>query len=251
MVEIKNLSVAYSDKNVLRDISLSIKKGEVLALIGPNGCGKSTLLRTILGYLPASNGEIRISGKSIGEFTPKELAQTIAYLPQNRPIPNITAERMVLHGRFPYLGYPRHYRKEDHEMVKWALERTASESLSHRMVSQLSGGERQRIYCAMALAQNTPIIFMDEPTTYLDISHQMEMMRLMRELVEEGKTVVVVLHDLSLAMRYADRIALLSEGKLISCGTPDLLYADSDLEKTFGVDLCRISTEDGWRYYYG
>ena len=251
MVEVKNISVAYSDRNVLRNVSLSIKKGEVLALVGPNGCGKSTLLRTILGYLPVSEGEIRINGNLIQNLSPKEVAHTIAYLPQNRPIPNITAERMILHGRFPYLGYPRHYRRVDYDVVKWALQRTSSEQLSHRMISELSGGERQRIYCSMALAQSTPIIFMDEPTTYLDISHQIEMMRLIRELAEEGKTVVVVLHDLSLAMRYADRVALLSDGQLIACETPDLLYADPILEHTFGVRLCRISAEDGWRYYYG
>ena len=250
MVEIKSLSVGYSDQEILREISLRVKKGEILALVGPNGCGKSTLLRTILGYLPGFQGEVSINGKSLQSYSPNELARTIAYLPQNRPIPNISAERMVLHGRFPYLGYPRRYQKEDYEMVRWALERTASEKLSHRMISKLSGGERQRIYCSMALAQDTPIIFMDEPTTYLDISHQIEIMRLIRELAEEGKTVVVVLHDLTLAMRYADRIALLSDGQLIACETPEVLYTDSALEDVFGIHLCRIPTEDGWRYYY-
>lgn len=250
MVELKGLSAAYPEGEVLHDISLTIQPGQVLVLLGPNGCGKSTLLRTILGFVPKTGGEIRVDGAPIQSLSPRDLAQKIAYLPQSRPVPNITARRMVLHGRFPYLGYPRRYRPEDQAAVCEALERTDALSLADRLLPQLSGGQRQRVYLAMALAQDTGTILMDEPTTYLDVSHQLEVMTLARRLAREGKAVVLVLHDLCLALRCADRVALMSQGRLLACGTPEEVYGSPVLEELFGVKLRRTQSGDGWCYYY-
>ena len=251
MVELKHLCASYSDQEILHDISLSFVPGKVSVLLGPNGCGKSTLLRAILGFAEKSGGEIMVDGRGVETFSPRELARKIAYLPQSRPIPNISAYRMVLHGRFPYLGYPRRYRKEDHEAVKKALEQVGADGLAQKPLSQLSGGERQRIYLAMALAQNTETVLMDEPTTYLDVQHQMELGALARSLAGEGKSVVLVLHDLSMALRFADEIAVLSGGHLVRCGSPEEIYHSGILKEVFGVTVCRAQSETGWRYYYG
>ena len=251
MVEVKHLCASYSDQEILHDISLSFLPGKVTVLAGPNGCGKSTLLRAILGFAEKTGGEITVDGRRMETFSQRELAQKIAYLPQSRPIPNISAYRMVLHGRFPYLGYPRRYRQEDREAVKKALERVGADALAQKLLPQLSGGERQRIYLAMALAQNTETVLMDEPTTYLDVQHQMEVGALARGLAGEGKAVVLVLHDLSMALRFADEIAVLSDGRLLGSGSPEEIYDSGILKEVFGVNVCRAPSETGWRYYYG
>ena len=250
MVELKHLSAAYPEGEALHDISLTLHPGKVLVLLGPNGCGKSTLLRTILGFVEKTRGDILLDGKPIEALSGRERAQKIAYLPQSRPVPNITARRMVLHGRFPYLGYPRRYRPEDHAAVREALLRADAADLADRPLPQLSGGERQRVYLAMALAQDTETILMDEPTTYLDIAHQIEVMALARRLANEGKAVVLVLHDLCLALRCADEAAVLSQGRLLAWGNPEKIYESHVLEEVFGVKLRRAASACGWRYYY-
>lgn len=251
MVELKQLCASYPHKEVLHDISLTFDPGKVTVLLGPNGCGKSTLLRAVLGFAEKTGGEVWVDGRAVERLSPKELAQRVAYLPQSRPVPNISAYRMVLHGRFPYLGYPRRYRGEDHQAVKRALEQVGADTLAQRLLPQLSGGERQRVYLAMALAQDTETILMDEPTTYLDVQHQMEVAALARCLALEGKAVVLVLHDLCMALRFADEIAVLSEGRLLRAGSPEEIYTSGILKEVFGVNVCRAQSEMGWRYYYG
>ena len=235
---------------MLEDVALDLRPGQVLAVLGPNGCGKSTLLRTVNGLLARSGGQVLLEGVPIDALSPKQIAQKIAYLPQSRSTPNITAGRMVLHGRFPYLSYPRRYRREDHEMVKRALAWVGASGLASRPLAELSGGQRQKVYLAMALAQDTETILMDEPTTYLDVGCQLEVMALARRLAEEGRAVVMVLHDLTLALRYAHRAALLWEGRVRQTGTPEELYAGEALEQVMGVRLGRVKTEEGGRYYY-
>ena len=183
-------------------------------------------------------------------LTAKEIARRVSYLPQSRSVPNITAGRMVLHGRFPYLSYPRRYRREDYEMVERALEWVGAGELASRMLPQLSGGQRQKVYLAMALAQDAQTVLMDEPTTYLDVGCQLEVMALARRLAEEGRAVVMVLHDLTLAMRYAHRAALLCGGRVRRLAPPDELFAGGDLEQVMGASLGRVKTEGGWRYFY-
>lgn len=250
MIELKNLCGGYPGRPVLEDISLDFCPGEVLAILGPNGCGKSTLLRTSNGLLARTGGEILLDGRPIEGLSAKEIAQKVAYLPQSRSTPNITAGRMVLHGRFPYLSYPRRYSQKDREMVQKALAWVEASELASRPLPELSGGQRQKVYLAMALAQDTETILMDEPTTYLDVGCQLEVMALARRLAEEGRAVVMVLHDLCLALRFAHRAALLCEGRVRQLGTPEELYGGEALAQVMGVALGRVEMPDGWRYFY-
>lgn len=250
MIALKNLRAGYPGRPVLEDVSLDFRPGEVLAILGPNGCGKSTLLRSSNGLLARTCGQVLVDGVPLECLSGREIAQKIAYLPQSRSTPNITAGRMVLHGRFPYLSYPRRYRKEDYRMVQKALDWVGAAELASRPLAELSGGQRQKIYLAMALAQDTETILMDEPTTYLDVGCQLEVMALARRLAEEGRSVVMVLHDLTLALRYAHRAALLSAGRVRRTGTPEELFASRTLEQVMGASLGRVQTKDGWRYFY-
>lgn len=250
MIELKDLSAGYGGRDVIRGVSLVFTPGRVLALLGPNGCGKSTLLRTALGLNPKSGGEVLMDGAPLGSLSPRERALKAAYLSQSRPTPNITARKMVLHGRFPHLSYPRHYRKEDYAAVERALDWADARDVADLRMGELSGGQRQKIYLAMALAQEAPSILMDEPTTFLDVGHQLEVMSVARRLADRGRAVVMVLHDLCLAMRGADEIALLSQGRLAAHGTTAEVYASGQLDRVFGVALRRVETADGWQYYY-
>lgn len=249
MIELCNLCAGYPGREVLYDISLTFPPGKMLALIGPNGCGKSTLLRAAAGLLPLSSGQLLLDGAPLTQYSPKQAAQRIAYLPQSQTVPNITVRRMVLHGRFPYLTYSRQYRPEDYAAVEKALVRTDAVDLADRYMPQLSGGQRQKVYLAMALAQDTQTILMDEPTTYLDVHHQLEVMDMARHLAAEGKAVVLVLHDLCMTLQYADQLAVLSAGQIIRSGTSEEIFCSGVLEQVMKVALCRTETAAGWRYY--
>ena len=250
MIEIQHLYAGYQKKTVIRDVSIQFKPGEVLVLLGPNGCGKSTLIRSTLGLQPHLGGRVLFDGADAGSLTPRQIAQKAAFLPQSRNIPNITAGRMVLHGRFAYLSYPRRYRKMDLEIARHAMEWADALELENRPVQELSGGQRQKVYLAMALAQDTATIFMDEPTIYLDVAHQLEVMSVVRQIAADGKAVVVVLHDLCLALRTADRIAVLADGVLHALDRPQAVYESGILEQVFGVTVARVQTARGWQYYY-
>lgn len=250
MIELNNLAVGYRGRSVLEGVDLTFRAGEVTVLLGPNGSGKSTLIRTVLGLQPSQAGEILLDGEAAERLTPKEKAQKMAYLAQVRSVPNIMAKRMVLHGRFPYLAYPRRYRTEDYAAVKLAMERAGAAEFADRPLSELSGGQRQRVYLAMALAQDTPYLFFDEPTTYLDVGRQLEVMETARTLAEQGKSVVLALHDLCLALRTAHRIVVLDAGKIQMTGSPDEVYQSGVLAEVFGVHIHRVESETGLRYYY-
>ncbi len=249
MLELRNVSAGYPGRPVLEGVSLSAQPGRVLALLGPNGCGKSTLLRTMAGLLPAQGGEVLLDGRPLGDCGPRKAAQKIAFLPQSRPVPSITARRMVLHGRFPYLSYPRRCRREDHEAVERALRQADALDLAERPLPELSGGQRQKVYLAMALAQETETVLMDEPTTYLDVRHQLETLALTRRLAAEGRAVVLALHDLCLALSAADEAAVLSGGRLAALGGPEEIYRSGVLERVMGVRLGRTAGPGGWRYF--
>ncbi len=240
MIELKNLSVGYDGKAVLNNISFSLKNGELTALLGANGSGKSTLIKTVLGLLEPVGGVIFIDGENLEDISIRERAKRTSYLSQSRNIPNISARRMVLHGRFPYLDYPRKYSENDKKIADEALKSVGSYELRNRMVSSLSGGERQRVYLAMALAQDTDNLLMDEPLTYLDVKYRLEMLKLSQKLARDGKCVLTVLHDISLALRFCDRVIILSGGSVAFDGSPN--DVDSEIiGKIFGVKL--IKTE--------
>ena len=247
MLEARNLSAGYPGRAVLAGVSLAARPGRVLALLGPNGCGKSTLLRTMAGLLPPLGGEVLLDGRR--DYSPRQAAQRVAYLPQSRTAPNITVRRLVLHGRFPYLSYPRRYGREDYEAVDRALAAADALDLADRPLPELSGGQRQKAYLAMALAQETEAILMDEPTTFLDIRHQLEVLALVRRLAEEGRGVVLALHDLCLALTAADDVAVLGEGRLLALGGPEEIYRSGILERVMGVRLDRTAGPGGWRYF--
>ena len=242
MLEIQHLTAGYGEKTILHDISLSFPPGTVTAILGVNGCGKSTLLKAAAGLIPITGGAV---------LADEPRARSVAYLPQTRRLPELTAGRMVLHGRFPWLGWPRIYRQEDHAAARAAMERLDVAQFADTPMSELSGGTRQKIYLAMALAQEAPTILLDEPTSYLDIAHQLRLMELCRELASEGRAVVAVLHDLPLALRYADRIAVMDAGRLLAVGTPEEIMSTDVLQETFGVRIFPVQTPLGIHYVCG
>lgn len=242
MVELRNLTAGYGEKTILRDISLTFPPGTVTAILGINGCGKSTLLKAAAGLIPLQGGEV---------LTDEPRARNIAYLPQTRWLPELTAGRLVLHGRFPWLGWPRTYRPADHAAARKAMERLGVAQFADTPMSQLSGGTRQKIYLAMALAQEAPTILLDEPTSFLDPAHQLRFLELCRSLAAEGRAVAAVLHDLPLALRFADRLAVLDGGRLIALGTPDEIMSTGILQKNFGIQIFPVSTPLGTHYVCG
>lgn len=249
MVEIRNLTAGYGSTPVLSGIDLEFRPGEVLTILGPNGCGKSTLLRTVAGLNPILEGQVLIDGADLRTMKQQQAAKKVSYLAQNRAVPGITAERMVLHGRFPYLTYPRRYGKKDFEIVHEALRAVDAQDLANLRMDTLSGGQRQRIYIAMTLAQCTDTILLDEPTTFLDIHHRLELMKLARSLADKGKAVVTVLHDLPLSMKLSDRLAVISNGTLQALGTPGEILAGGVIDRVFSIRMREMDTPDGPQYY--
>lgn len=249
MLEIRNLSAGYPGRPVLRGISLAIPQSAVTVIVGPNGCGKSTFLKAIAGLVPAT-GTVSLDGLALLALDRRELAKKVAFLPQSRQIPEITAKNLVLHGRFPYLSYPRRYRKGDLAMAEAAMEKMGIAELVDRNVATLSGGQRQKAYIAMALAQDTPVVLLDEPNSFLDMAHQLQLMRHARALAEEGKTVVLVLHDLSMALECADSVAVFLEGGCLIQGRPEEVFLSGSLDRAFGIRVQRVQTPDGWKYYF-
>lgn len=248
MLEIRNLCGGYPGRPILRGVRATVPAGAVTALLGPNGCGKTTLLKTLCGILPASDGEALLDGENLFALPRRLLARKVAYLAQNRPFPEITVERLVLHGRFPYLSYPRRYREEDRAAARQAMESMGLAGLADEAMSRLSGGQQQKAYIAMALAQDTPVILLDEPTAFLDVGHQLQIMRQARALARRGKTVLMILHDLPQALQTADRVIVMDRGAVCMAGTPQEVYAAGALDAVFGVRMLRLQTENGWRY---
>ena len=249
MIELKALHAAYDGDEILHGIDARFPKGQVSVLCGPNGCGKSTTVKALLRLVPVVRGEITVDGKRLSDFSQKELAQRVAYVPQSRNVPDITVYHLAMHGRFPYLSYPRRYRKEDHAHVHDALRRLDLLSLAQRKLESLSGGQRQKAYMAMALAQDTDVIVLDEPTNFLDIRSQYELIANVRTLTGMGKTVVMILHDFELILHCADHVVLLGDGRVRAAGSArDVLESDAARE-TFGVTPCFYETHDGVHCY--
>lgn len=250
MIELKELRAGYGTFEVLHGINIAFPPGQVTAIAGPNGCGKSTLLRAVLGMAQRMGGQVLFDGRPVEKLSAREIAQRAAYMPQDRPVPSISVRRMALHGRFPYLSYPRHYRREDYDIVDAALRRADALELADRPLPELSGGQRQRAYLAMVLAQGAGTVFMDEPTAFLDIRHQFGVMDTARSLAGDGRAVAIVTHDLALALRQADRLAIMQDGRLRMLGSPDEVFESGAVDEVFGVRLRRVDTPDGPQYYF-
>ncbi|MGY3572395.1 Fe(3+) dicitrate ABC transporter ATP-binding protein FecE [Vibrio paucivorans] len=237
MIKTHQLSVAYGKDTIIQNLDLEIPEGKITALIGPNGSGKSTLLKTLCRINKNFGGELTVFDKSIKSYADKELATQISLLPQVLTTPeDITVRRLVEYGRSPYLSYWGKLSKEDHLKVDQAIEETQIQSLVDKKVDALSGGQRQRVWIAMVLAQDTPIVMLDEPTTYLDLSHQVELMKLIQKLNAKGKTIIVVLHDLNQACRYCDHLVVLKSGKIATTGTPETVFTQSLLRDVFDLE---------------
>ena len=247
MLELKSLTAGYGSKTVLQEASAGFEKGKLTCIIGANGCGKSTLLKSIIGILPSTSGEIVIDGCSAGSMSRNDIAKKVAYLAQGKDTPDMTVEQMVLHGRFPHLSYPRRYKKDDVRIAKKAMETVGISHLSDLSLCELSGGMRQTAYIAMALAQDTDYILLDEPTTYLDIAHQLDLMRVLRGLADSGKGIIAVMHDLPLAFDFSDEIAVIHEGKIVAKANPADLCGSSVLKEIFGI---RIEHMGNGQFYY-
>ncbi|MCK9249738.1 MAG: ABC transporter ATP-binding protein [Solirubrobacteraceae bacterium] len=229
-LEIRDLTVAYGDRTIIQGLDHEIPTGEVTAIVGANACGKSTLLRAIARIVPVRSGEVRLDGDLLKDRSTREVARRIGFLPQT-PVPpeGLTVGELVERGRFPHLRFGRRATDHDRERVAWALEATRTDVLADRPLEALSGGQRQRAWIAMALAQDTAVLLLDEPTTYLDLAHQIEVLELLAALNrDEGRTIVMVLHDLNQAARYADHVVAMRDGRIHAAGPPDEII-DADL----------------------
>ncbi len=250
ILALRGLSGGYYGEAVLRNLTLDFSRGKVTALLGPNGCGKSTLLRLCARLLPPMAGEILLEGRPLEKIPRRELARMVSLLPQERPASGISAYSLVSHGRFPYLGYPRRMTSQDKEKVEEAMTLTRVADYRGRNVSELSGGQRQRVYFAMALAQDTPLVLLDEPAAYLDLRHQLELMELICLLRDRGKTVIAVLHDLPQALEWADDLVVLADGALADQGVPAEVFDRGTLDRVFRVKGCRVMAEGEERYFF-
>ena len=237
MLELKDIFAGYGKKNILNGVCASFGKGKLTSIIGANGCGKSTLLKTAVGILPHSKGEIEIDDCSVKKMTKNDRARKTAYLAQTKDTPDMSVEQMVLHGRFAHLSYPRIYTDSDRAAALDSMKKLGISEVADSPVSSLSGGMRQNAYIAMALTQDTDYILLDEPTTYLDIANQIELMKLLRSLADSGKGRVAVTHELSMAFGFSDVITVMDDGKILMQDTPNAVYRSGIIEDIFKVKI--------------
>lgn len=246
-ISVKNLSVSYESNTIIEDMNLSIPKGKISIIIGANGCGKSTLLKTISRINKPKSGDIFINNKNIKKIKEKNIAREVAFLPQGPVCPSgLTVRELVAYGRFPHQKMIGGLNSHDKGLIDWAIEETGLSEFADREVENLSGGQRQRAWIAMTLAQETDIIMLDEPTTYLDMSYQLEVLEVLQKLNKEKNiTVVIVLHELNNACRFADNIIGLKKGKIICEGKPIDVINKETLKKIYGIDANIKLSENG------
>ena len=242
----RNITVDYGKKNILNSLSLEVPKGKILTLIGQNGCGKSTLLKIIPRAVTPKTGFCELDGKALRDYRSKLLARRIAYLAQvHTSPPDIDVKTLVSYGRYPYLKRGRGMTKADGDIVSNVLEMTGLERLATQPLSTLSGGERQRAWIAMTVAQEPEILVLDEPTTYLDIGYQIEVLELVKRLNKTlGITILMVLHDLNLAARYSDILAAIKGGRVFGSGSPYEMLTVQNLKELFGIDADIIRDDE-------
>lgn len=234
----EDLSIGYGDQAIVKNLNLAIPDQKITTIIGPNGCGKSTLLKAITRIIPHQSGSILLDGKNIAKENTKTLAKKMAILPQSpESARGLTVGELISYGRFPYqTGFGR-LTKKDIEVIDWALEVTGTRNFKYRSITSLSGGQRQRVWIAMTLAQETDIIFLDEPTTYLDMAHQLEILELLQKLNEAyNRTIIMVLHDLNQAARFADYIIALKDGQVVKAGNGEEIMNPDVLRNVFQID---------------
>lgn len=250
-MDIKDITFSYDRKtDRLRAINAVIEPGRITTIIGPNGCGKSTLLSVMSNNVVPRLGQVILDGKEIARYKPKELARQLAVVHQQNEAPSdLTVEKLVSFGRMPHKTMFTASRDEDEQAVEWAMACTSLAERRARTLDQLSGGERQRVWIAMALAQRTPILFLDEPTTYLDMYYQLEILELIRKLNQEhGLTIVMVLHDINQAMRYSDVMIAMKEGRIIASGPPAKVVTSELIQAVYGVEVAVRQDDEAGMY---
>jgi len=237
MLKVNAIHLNYGKSAIVKGVDLNIARGEFVAIVGPNGCGKSTLLKAITRLLKPVRGEVLFDGENIALWSRKRMAKHIALLPQYPMAPSgITVEELVRYGRYPFQGMFRQWSKEDAMIVNMAMEQTQTTEFSTRPLSELSGGQRQRAWLAMVLAQQSTLLLLDEPTSALDMGHQIEVLKLVKEQTRQQSSVVMVMHDLAAAVRYADRIVAMKDGVILADGPPNKVITQPLIQTLYGVD---------------
>ena len=235
-LQAESLTLRYDARLVSQDLSLTVPEGSFTVIAGPNACGKSTLLRALSRLLRPSGGKVLLDGQSIASLSAREVARRLGILPQSSAAPEgITVADLVARGRYAHQSFFRQWSKADEAAVNAAMEATGVTALAPRPVDELSGGQRQRVWIAMVLAQETPLLLLDEPTTYLDIAHQIELMDLLAGLNASGRTIVAVLHDLNHACRYASHLITMKDGAIVRAGAPAAIVTEELIEEVFGL----------------
>lgn len=237
-IKVDQVAIGYSNTMIIDELSVSVPEGKITTIIGPNGCGKSTLLKAISRILRTKSGAVYLDGHAIHQLGTKEVAKKMAILPQTAEAPGgLTVFELVSYGRFPHKKGFGSLKKEDYKHIHWAIEVTGLSAFKDRSIEALSGGQRQRVWIAMALAQDTKILILDEPTTYLDLAHQLDILLLLQRLnEEEGRTIVMVLHDLNHASRFSHYMIAMKNGELITEGTPVEVMSCQNLQQVFNID---------------
>ncbi|WP_208591991.1 ABC transporter ATP-binding protein [Gracilibacillus suaedae] len=246
-MEVNDISFSYTgEQNQLQQISTNIQHGKITTIIGPNGSGKSTFLQLLSRNLTYNTGQILLNGKEINQYVAKEFAKMIAVVHQQNIAPDdMTVEKLIEYGRLPYRKAFQSRQKDDQDIIEWALSATKLTDKRNKHLAELSGGERQRVWIAMALAQDTPFLFLDEPTTYLDMYHQIEILELVKELNEKHQqTIIMVLHDLNQAITYSDYLMVMKQGKKIKEGKPIDIMTSEIIEEVYGVKAKVKKDED-------
>lgn len=238
MLKIEQLSINYEKKEVVHDFSFDVKKGEILSIIGPNGSGKSTILKALARMQPYQTGTILFDGENMRRLSSKQIARKMCMLSQQNQAPtDISVKNLVAYGRYPHKKWFERLNAEDENIIDWALEKTGLSHYKEKPIAALSGGEAQRAWIAMALAQRPEVLLLDEPTTFLDIAHQHEVLELVRELNRDmGMTVVMVLHDLNQASSYSDQIVVVKDGKRAHMGTPDEVMTERMIQQIYRME---------------